>query len=175
MINHNFDELNMLFHAQEWLEENYGCEFYPSNGGFLNSSCPFEDHADSSPSFGINPDKGFFKCFGCGREGSFLTLVSQILNINFYQAVNIVAVYENVNLDTMNSLEAKQAKFKKAVFEIDNQENKIKRIQQKATLKIKKIMKEDFRKADDMYKLMDTYIATENFNAIKEIADGNVG
>ena len=30
--------------------------------------CPF--HEDKTPSFYVVPDKGFYKCFGCGESGS---------------------------------------------------------------------------------------------------------
>ena len=30
--------------------------------------CPF--HSEKTPSFGVNREEGFFKCFGCGVGGS---------------------------------------------------------------------------------------------------------
>lgn len=33
--------------------------------------CPFPDHEDRNPSFSVNVETGYFKCFGCERQGSF--------------------------------------------------------------------------------------------------------
>ncbi len=35
--------------------------------------CPF--HGEKTPSFYVNPDKGIFKCFGCGEGGDVLSLI----------------------------------------------------------------------------------------------------
>lgn len=43
--------------------------------------CPF--HAESEPSFTVDPDKGTFHCFGCGRKGDsfdFLSMLGDITN-----------------------------------------------------------------------------------------------
>jgi DNA primase len=170
-----YNELNSLFDAETWLKENYGCEFYKTNTGWLSCTCPFEDHEDSSPSFGINLDKGFFKCFGCGKEGNFLTLVSLILDINFYQAVKIVSEYCGVNLDNVDSLNIKNDKFKKALIEIDEETAQRKKIVQQATVKIKKIMHTSFEQADELYKKLDEYIEDSNYSAIKEMLNGRTG
>src|SRR5688572_19453528 len=37
-------------------------------GGSYRGLCPF--HAEKSPSFYVHPDKGFFRCFGCGAGGN---------------------------------------------------------------------------------------------------------
>ena len=34
--------------------------------------CPF--HGDSDPSFNVNPEKGFFYCFGCHKKGDVFSL-----------------------------------------------------------------------------------------------------
>lgn len=168
----DFNEINLNFHADKWLEENYGCEFFHGGGGFLNSSCPFEDHNDSSPSFGINLEKGFFKCFGCGREGSLIKLVSLILELNFFQAVNVIAVYENINLDNLDTITIKSEKFKKVIADKDSEITKNKRLLRKLTIKIKKILLKDFDKADKMFQQLDDYIRENNYTAIKEMLNG---
>ncbi|MBH1989119.1 MAG: toprim domain-containing protein [Myxococcaceae bacterium] len=37
--------------------------------------CPF--HAEKSPSFNVRPDKGFFKCFGCGASGDVFSFLEK--------------------------------------------------------------------------------------------------
>jgi len=168
----DYNDLNTMFHADSWLEENYGCEFYKSANGNLMCSCPFDDHADSSPSFGIHLEKGLYKCFGCGREGSLINLVSDLMKINFFQAINIIANFEGLNLDNIDSLTVKNEKFKKALTEADNEENKKNKLILKATIIIKKIMKNDFEKADKMYKTMDDFIKEQKFDEIKDLING---
>jgi DNA primase len=51
--------------------------------------CPF--HNEKSPSFSVNPAKGFFKCFGCGKGGDAVTFVMEIEGAPFPEAVKTVA------------------------------------------------------------------------------------
>jgi DNA primase len=51
--------------------------------------CPF--HNEKSPSFSVNPSKGFFKCFGCGKGGDAVTFVMEIEGAPFPEAVKTVA------------------------------------------------------------------------------------
>ncbi|MCL1950964.1 MAG: DNA primase [Turicibacter sp.] len=47
--------------------------------------CPF--HGENTPSFVVSPDKGIYKCFGCGMGGNAISFVSQLEGISFPQAV----------------------------------------------------------------------------------------
>lgn len=54
--------------------------------------CPF--HTENTASLSISEKKQVWKCFGCGKGGDVISLVSELLNINAYQA----AKYINDNL-----------------------------------------------------------------------------
>lgn len=41
------------------------------------TTCPFEDHPDSHPSFSANLDKGVWLCQACGKRGNTFTLIVQ--------------------------------------------------------------------------------------------------
>jgi len=51
--------------------------------------CPF--HNEKTPSFSVNPSKGLFKCFGCGKGGDVITFVMEIEGAPFPEAVKTVA------------------------------------------------------------------------------------
>ena len=58
--------------------------------------CPF--HQEKSPSFSVNPAKGFYKCFGCGKGGNAYTFLMEIEGLNFPEAVQRVAEMSGVPL-----------------------------------------------------------------------------
>ena len=51
--------------------------------------CPF--HGEKTPSFNVNPDKGFFKCFGCGVGGDVIKFVELRDRVGFAEAVKTLA------------------------------------------------------------------------------------
>lgn len=51
--------------------------------------CPF--HGEKTPSFNVNPDKGFFKCFGCGVGGDVIKFVELRDKVGFSEAVRTLA------------------------------------------------------------------------------------
>jgi len=165
---HDLKELNNLFDAEIWLRDNYGCEFYPSSNGWTTSSCPFDDHEDSSPSFGINKEKYIFNCFGCGKNGDFINLVQLITGFDFSKTIKFMAEYSNINLKDYSSDDFVYTKFRKAFEEIENESIKNKRLIRRATLKIKKHLKVDFGQADQMYKELDNLITQEDYKQISK-------
>jgi DNA primase len=57
-------------------------------GGRFKGLCPF--HNEKTPSFHVDPDKGFFKCFGCGKAGDIITFVRETEQLNFTEAVEAI-------------------------------------------------------------------------------------
>ena len=51
--------------------------------------CPF--HKEKTPSFNVNPDKGYFKCFGCGEGGSAIDFLMKHDGLTFPEAVRDLA------------------------------------------------------------------------------------
>ena len=58
-------------------------------GGRYWGCCPF--HGEKTPSFTVQPEKGFFYCFGCHEGGDLFKFVQKIENCNFFEALKIVA------------------------------------------------------------------------------------
>ena len=51
--------------------------------------CPF--HHEKSPSFHVMPDRGFWKCFSCGKGGDCFNFVMERDHVEFPEAVRILA------------------------------------------------------------------------------------
>lgn len=50
--------------------------------------CPF--HKEKTASLSISPSKQIWKCFGCGKGGDVISLVSELLNINALEAAKSI-------------------------------------------------------------------------------------
>ena len=54
-------------------------------GGNLWGLCPF--HSEKTPSFSVNPAKGIYKCFGCGKGGNAISFIMEIEHLNYPEAI----------------------------------------------------------------------------------------
>ncbi|MBR3971119.1 MAG: DNA primase [Ruminococcus sp.] len=58
-------------------------------GRTLVCNCPF--HSEKTPSFTVFPDTQSFYCFGCGAGGDVITFVMKAENLDFMEAVRLLA------------------------------------------------------------------------------------
>ncbi len=58
-------------------------------GGRYWGCCPF--HQEKTPSFSVEPEKGFFYCFGCHAGGNAFKFLSLIENISYFDAIKLQA------------------------------------------------------------------------------------
>ena len=58
-------------------------------GATWKGLCPF--HQERTPSFNVNGDKGFFKCFGCGAGGDAVKFVELHQKLSFPEAIRYLA------------------------------------------------------------------------------------
>lgn len=56
--------------------------------------CPF--HQEKTPSFTVNADKQFFKCFGCGKGGNVFKFLMYKDNLTFPESVERVAEFAHI-------------------------------------------------------------------------------
>ena len=68
--------------------------------------CPF--HQEKTPSFSVNPDRQFFKCFGCGAGGDLFTFVQLRENVDFKEAIRILADRAGVEIGPVRPADGTQ-------------------------------------------------------------------
>lgn len=66
-------------------------------GKNFKALCPF--HSEKTPSFFVMPDKNSFSCFGCNRFGDIFTMVQEMENITFVEAMHFLAEKFNIPLE----------------------------------------------------------------------------
>ena len=59
--------------------------------------CPFHD--EKTPSFSIAPDKGFYKCFGCGVAGDSITFIMEIEGLSYPEAIRYLATKYGIEIE----------------------------------------------------------------------------
>lgn len=66
------------------------------SGSQFKARCPF--HGEKTPSFYISPHKGYFHCFGCGVHGDIFTFITKVENVEFKDALKLLAERAGVSL-----------------------------------------------------------------------------
>ncbi len=75
-------------------------EYVPSlkaSGRSVKGLCPF--HSERTPSFYVHPEKGLFKCFGCGESGDVIAFISKMEQLTFSEALRLLAERTGVRLE----------------------------------------------------------------------------
>jgi DNA primase len=57
-------------------------------GTVFKSNCPF--HNEKTPSFTVNPSRGIYKCFGCGKGGDVVSFFMDYESFTFPQSVKFI-------------------------------------------------------------------------------------
>ena len=71
-------------------------------------NCPF--HHEKTPSFSVNREQGFFKCFGCGKGGDVITFVMEEESMTFSEAIKFLA--DRAHLEVPKRVSAQDEGFK---------------------------------------------------------------
>ncbi len=67
-----------------------------AGGGSYKGLCPFHD--EKSPSFNVNPARGFYHCFGCQEGGDVISFLMKIDGLTFTDTVERLAEKVGVQL-----------------------------------------------------------------------------
>jgi len=68
-------------------------------------NCPF--HHEKTPSFSVNREQGFFKCFGCGKGGDVLSFVMEAEGMTFMEAIKLLA--DRAHLEVPKNISGNQS------------------------------------------------------------------
>lgn len=85
-------------------------------GNFLNlkkrganylTTCPF--HYEKTPSFNVNPARGIFKCFGCGKGGDAVSFLREYEKFSFIEAIRWLATFYHIELEVTEFTDEQKA------------------------------------------------------------------
>lgn len=80
-------------------------------------SCPF--HSEKTPSCTVFTDTQSFYCFGCGAGGDVITFIMKIENLDFTEAVKLLAQRSGMEIPKENSRDSQLAKRKTRIYEMN--------------------------------------------------------
>jgi DNA primase len=77
--------------------------------------CPF--HTEKTASFSVNPELGFFHCFGCQKSGDAITFVREVEQLDFVEAVERLAARSGITLRYDDASYSQERKRKQRLHE----------------------------------------------------------
>ncbi len=98
------DKLNIVEVAGNYISlERRGNSFW--------ACCPF--HHEKTPSFSINEADQYYHCFGCGESGDVIKFVREMENIDFMEAVKLLAEHAGLEVPQSGFDNQKTAELKR--------------------------------------------------------------
>lgn len=76
-------------------------------GANLLGLCPF--HNEKTPSFNVNPSKGIFKCFGCGKGGNAAIFMMEMEQFSYPEALKWLAKKYHIEIEEKEESQEEKA------------------------------------------------------------------
>ncbi len=86
-------------------------------GKSMKGLCPF--HSEKTPSFIVSPDKGIAYCFGCHKGGDVFRFLMEIENLDFPEALKLLAEKTGVTLEKASAKEFVRKNEKEVLIDIN--------------------------------------------------------
>jgi DNA primase len=80
-------------------------ELKPAGKNF-KALCPF--HSEKTPSFMVSPERQSWHCFGCNRGGDVIKFLMEYENLEFYEALKVLAEKAGVELRQLSPADQRQ-------------------------------------------------------------------
>ena len=84
--------------------------------GDMWAPCPF--HQEKTASFHVDDRKGFYYCFGCHAKGDAISFVKETENVNFIEAVEILAKETGLQMPQQDPLAKEKSSYRDELFKI---------------------------------------------------------
>ncbi|WIV10708.1 DNA primase [Proteiniborus sp. MB09-C3] len=82
--------------------------------------CPF--HNEKTPSFSVSPSKQMYHCFGCGEGGDAISFIMKYANLDFVEALKLLANRANIVLDEKEAnVDSKTEREKEIILNINRE------------------------------------------------------
>ncbi|NCX53415.1 MAG: DNA primase [Rhodobacterales bacterium] len=86
------------------------------NKGDMWAPCPF--HQEKTASFHVDDQKGFYYCFGCHAKGDAISFVKETENVNFIEAVEILAKEAGLQMPEQDPLAKEKSNYRDELFKV---------------------------------------------------------
>lgn len=111
------DDINEIREKVDLVEIVSGYVSLKKAGRLFKGLCPF--HKEKTPSFMVDPGKQLYHCFGCGEGGNVYNFLMKIENIDFPEAVQLLAENLNFTLCYEQPTDSKAASRRERMYHIN--------------------------------------------------------